>query len=179
MEERAEGGVGEVVAERRGRGIDRRGQLEELRKQLRMPFHHRIELGSSPEVAACLIPPGVPGHLARRGRDGPVHHEDQLVRLLVRRQAAQLLDLLAGIRRSKPLHPFALKGEAPAVLPRHDIAPLLAPRLAEVLRLLEALAGHQPQTEALEVERRELLEGERVRGAGQDGLGHGVVEQRA
>jgi len=51
--------------------------------------------------------------------------------------------------------------------------PLLAARLAEMLGPLVAFAPHEPQAEVLEVERRELLEGERVRGAGQDGLGHG------
>jgi hypothetical protein len=60
---------------------------------------------------------------------------------------------------------LALKDEAPAILPGHHIAPSFAPRLPEVLGPGEALALHEPQAEALEIQRRELLERERMRGA--------------
>jgi hypothetical protein len=55
-----------------------------------------------------------------------------------------------------------LKDDAAPILPSHHVASALAARLAEMLDPLVALAPHEPQAEALKVERRELLEGERV-----------------
>src|SRR5215203_134050 len=137
-----------------------------------------VELVAGPEMAGRLIPPGLPGSVSRFNPDRLRHHEYQLVRLLLDGQTAKLLDLLAGGRRGEGLHPLALEGGAPAVLPGHDVAALFAARLAEMLLPRVALAPYEPQAKAFELERRELLEGKRVRAARQAGFGsggHGMV----
>ncbi len=174
-EQRAERGEGEVVAKRRR--LPRRRQPEELRDQLRMALDHRIQHAPGPEVAGRVVPPLHPRGLARLGGDRPRHHEHQLVRLVLHRQATQFPDLPESVRRGERLHPLALEDEAPAVLPRHHVAPTLSARFPRMLGPLEALGPDEPQAQALEVESRELLERERVRGGGQGGLGHGAVER--
>jgi hypothetical protein len=57
-----------------------------------------------------------------------------------------------------------------AFLPGHCITPVLPASFAEMLGSLEAFADHESQAEALEIESRELLEGEHVRRTGPDGL---------
>src|SRR6185295_12093946 len=133
-------------------------QLKELREEIWMALDSFVKLISGPEITCIVISPGPPGSASGVGADRLRDHEDQLVRLLLGRQGTELLDLRTCVRRSECLHPLALEDDAAAVLPRHHVAPALAPCLAEMLGPRVALASYEPQTEALEVERRELLE---------------------
>src|SRR5262249_46170992 len=123
------------------------------------------------------VAPYLSDGVARVGADRSSHHEDELVRLFRYRQIAELFDLLAGARLVKRLYPLALEDEAPPILPGHHVTPAFASRFAEVLDPRLPSPPHEPQAEALEVARRELLEGQGVRAACDRRLGvsgHGV-----
>src|SRR5204863_488839 len=130
LEEGTEGGEGEVVRESPWRFRGR--QLEELSQDVRVALGPLIQLVAAPEVTGRLVAPLLPDGAARVRADHSGHHEDQLVGLILRGQAAELLDLLAGVGQSELPHPFTLEDGAPAVLPGHHVAPAFAARFAEV-----------------------------------------------
>jgi len=132
-----------------------------------------VQLVPGPEAAACFVAPGCSGGLPGFCTDGLRHHKHELVRLVLGGQAADLFDLRTSVRYVERLYPLALEDDTPIFLPGNDVTPLLAPGFAEMLRVRIALTLHKPQAETLEVERRQLLEGERMRGARQRRLGRG------
>ncbi|HXU29757.1 MAG TPA: hypothetical protein VN851_04185 [Thermoanaerobaculia bacterium] len=173
------GSEGQV--DREGNPLCLRRQLKELVEETRILFDLLVELIAAPEVAGCLGSPLFPEGLARGNSYRAGHHEHQLVRLLLDRQGPEFCDLPLALGGGKSPNPLTLKNPASAVLPTHNVASAFTPALTKMLNRIKLLFPDEPQAEALELSRRELVERECLGRTGSEGLcggSHCVVARK-